>query len=135
MLCPLFLPQGYYFHTDNPFKDWPNAFEEGLRKSREGELPNAVLLLEAAVLQDPQDSEVSEWAYKTTVRQVLSSNQRLHSLKTCSANQTTAIPFLHTVISSRYVLPHIEHFTDHGMISQRRGGGVHVLTNSVRALY
>uniref|UniRef100_A0A673JAJ3 PEX5-related protein n=1 Tax=Sinocyclocheilus rhinocerous TaxID=307959 RepID=A0A673JAJ3_9TELE len=60
--------KGYYFHTDNPFKDWPNAFEEGLRKSREGELPNAVLLLEAAVLQDPQDSEVSEWAYKTTQR-------------------------------------------------------------------
>lgn len=50
--------QGYYFHTDNPYKDLPNAFEEGLKKSREGELPNAVLLLEAAVLQDPHDSEV-----------------------------------------------------------------------------
>lgn len=51
--------QGYYFHTDNPYKDWPNAFEEGLRKARDGDLPNAVLLLEAAILQDPQDSEVT----------------------------------------------------------------------------
>ncbi|KAJ0032495.1 hypothetical protein NQD34_002576 [Periophthalmus magnuspinnatus] len=49
--------KGYYFHTDNPYKDMPNAFEEGQKKSREGDLQNAVLLLEAAVLQDPHDSE------------------------------------------------------------------------------
>ncbi|KAM9797347.1 PEX5-related protein isoform 4-T4 [Syngnathus typhle] len=49
--------KGYYFHTDNPYKDLPNAFDEGLKKSREGDLPNAVLMLEAAVLQDPHDSE------------------------------------------------------------------------------
>ncbi|XP_034003846.1 PEX5-related protein isoform X1 [Trematomus bernacchii] len=49
--------KGYYFHTDNPYKDLPNAFDEGQKKSREGDLQNAVLMLEGAVLQDPQDSE------------------------------------------------------------------------------
>ncbi|XP_010769943.1 PEX5-related protein [Notothenia coriiceps] len=49
--------RGYYFHTDNPYKDLSNAFEEGQKKSREGDLQNAVLMLEGAVLQDPQDSE------------------------------------------------------------------------------
>uniref|UniRef100_A0A3B1JFV8 PEX5-related protein n=1 Tax=Astyanax mexicanus TaxID=7994 RepID=A0A3B1JFV8_ASTMX len=48
---------GYFFHTDNPYKEWPNAFEEGVQKCREGDLNSAVLLLEAAILQDPQDSE------------------------------------------------------------------------------
>lgn len=50
--------QGYYFNTNNPYRDWPNAFAEGQEKAREGDLNAAVLLLEAAILQDPQDSEV-----------------------------------------------------------------------------
>lgn len=54
-VCPV---QGYYFNTNNPYQDWPNAFAEGQEKAREGDLNAAVLLLEAAILQDPQDSEV-----------------------------------------------------------------------------
>ncbi|XP_032888132.1 PEX5-related protein [Amblyraja radiata] len=53
--------KGYYFHTDNPYKDWPNAFEEAIKKQKEGDLPSAVLLLESAVLQDPYDAEA--WQY------------------------------------------------------------------------
>ncbi|KAM6989428.1 PEX5-related protein isoform 1-T1 [Tautogolabrus adspersus] len=47
----------YYFNTNNPYRDWPSAFAEGQEKAREGDLNAAVLLLEAAILQDPQDSE------------------------------------------------------------------------------
>ncbi|KAG7222882.1 hypothetical protein INR49_015989 [Caranx melampygus] len=49
--------KGYYFNSTNPYRDWPNAFAEGQEKAREGDLNTAVLLLEAAILQDPQDSE------------------------------------------------------------------------------
>ncbi|XP_057190166.1 PEX5-related protein isoform X2 [Triplophysa rosa] len=49
--------KGYSFHTNNPYKDYSNAFEQGLQKWREGDLNSAVLLLEAAILQDSQDSE------------------------------------------------------------------------------
>ncbi|XP_047446701.1 PEX5-related protein [Mugil cephalus] len=49
--------KSYYFNPTNPYRDWPNAFSEGQDKAREGDLNTAVLLLEAAILQDPQDSE------------------------------------------------------------------------------
>lgn len=54
----LFVSQGYYFHTENPFKDWPGAFEEGLKRLKEGDLPVTILFMEAAILQDPGDAEV-----------------------------------------------------------------------------
>uniref|UniRef100_A0A8C8RE59 PEX5-related protein n=1 Tax=Pelusios castaneus TaxID=367368 RepID=A0A8C8RE59_9SAUR len=49
--------KGYYFHTENPFKDCAGAFEEGLKKLKEGDLPLTILYLEAAILQDPSDAE------------------------------------------------------------------------------
>uniref|UniRef100_A0A9J8BWP0 PEX5-related protein n=1 Tax=Cyprinus carpio carpio TaxID=630221 RepID=A0A9J8BWP0_CYPCA len=49
--------KGYYFHSSNPYKDYTNAFEQGLQKCRDGDLNSAVQLLEASIIQDPQDSE------------------------------------------------------------------------------
>ncbi|KAM4728200.1 LOW QUALITY PROTEIN: PEX5-related protein [Anableps anableps] len=49
--------KGYRFSTNNPYRDWPNAFAEGQEKAQEGDLNAAVLLLEAAILQDPSDAE------------------------------------------------------------------------------
>ncbi|XP_042677041.1 PEX5-related protein isoform X2 [Centrocercus urophasianus] len=51
------IEKGYYFHTENPFKDWPGAFEEGLKKMKEGDLHVTILYLEAAILQEPNDAE------------------------------------------------------------------------------
>ncbi|XP_019358890.1 PREDICTED: PEX5-related protein isoform X2 [Gavialis gangeticus] len=51
------IEKGYYFHTENPFKDCPGAFEEGLKKLKGGDLPVAILYMEAAILQDPNDAE------------------------------------------------------------------------------
>nr|XP_033814725.1 PEX5-related protein [Geotrypetes seraphini] len=48
---------GYCFHKENPFKEWPGAYEEGMKKLKEGDLPMAILYLEAAVLHDPADAE------------------------------------------------------------------------------
>jgi len=45
----------YNFTQDNPYKEMPNAFEEGLNKLKANDIPSAVLLFEAACQQNPDN--------------------------------------------------------------------------------
>ncbi|XP_061878921.1 PEX5-related protein isoform X1 [Entelurus aequoreus] len=59
LTLPAISPVGkpYSFSANNPYKDRGGVFAEAQDKVGEGDLNDAVLLLEAALLQDPLDSE------------------------------------------------------------------------------
>ena len=47
----------YVFQEDNQLQNAENCLEEGKKKLQEGDLPSAVLLFEAAVQENPDNSE------------------------------------------------------------------------------
>ncbi|XP_037618905.1 PEX5-related protein isoform X2 [Sebastes umbrosus] len=83
----------YFFNTNNPYRDWPSAFAEGQEKAREGDLNAAVLLLEAAILQDPQDSEAWQ-VLGTTQAENENEQAAIVSLQRCLELRPNNLPAL-----------------------------------------
>lgn len=49
----------YAFESENPYRDQTDPFNAGIQKKKDGDLPSAILLFEAAVQKDPE--HVKAW--------------------------------------------------------------------------
>ncbi|XP_054882259.1 PEX5-related protein-like [Poeciliopsis prolifica] len=93
--------KGYFFSATNPYLDWPNAFAEGQEKAGEGDLNAAVLLLEAAILQDPSDrGDPLAWQMLGTQAENENEQAAIASLQRCLELRPNNLPALMALAAS-----------------------------------